>query len=100
MEGGDPERGTKARWAKLNTCLGLLCVVCAMSAWWYALFWKMGYGLLTKSVKETAQEEYEGNSDEDSDDEAIATRETPKVDAKAVRKSARKRATGNKASTD
>lgn len=76
MEGGDPVRSTSARWAKVNTCLALLCVVCAMSFWWFAMFCRMGYKLLTKSVKETSQETYEGNSDDDSDDEAVAQRTT------------------------
>ena len=77
----------------------------------------MGYSLLTKSVKETAQDTYEGDSDADSDDEAVAvaTREEQAEGAKGssssssggsstgatpVRKSTRKRVATKKASAD
>ena len=50
----------------MHVCQFFLCAVCAMSGWWFCLFIRMGYRLLTQTPDEVARDTYEGDSDVDS----------------------------------
>jgi len=72
------ERGTNQLFFKCYCCIFFLCAVCAMSGWWFCLFIRMGYRLLTQTPDDVARETYEGDSDVDSGNEDGAQVEKPK----------------------
>jgi len=62
---------------RMRACTALLCVLVGMHIWWFFLFLRLAYKLLSKApTHQVGAEEYEGSSDSDVDRPIVVAKKT------------------------